>query len=247
MIRRILPFIVLGLGFFAIGLFGMEKELHSRPRVQSPSFDPETTTSATFPKYCPKYRMLQMGGLYLYYTLVYDTNCNSSYPVAYDTSNGSLQTGCNCDPDTCCFAAPVAFTRVLRNDSAADHIVDNNLKTHHTQRGINSDDPMEMHGKLDKFTNVTLEFKAAVDDGAGGVWWVKLGQFHSDDGSQHIDSYIGYEVAVDPIGSPDVPQTATVATAISGFDHIVTVSIKYAPDDPNARFNGEYQVVRADD
>jgi hypothetical protein len=195
------------------------------------------------------YRMLQMGGLYHYYTLEYDVDCSSSTPISYDTTDSSLARPCACNPDVCCFEKPVGFGGRYKFFSKGDHVPDNNTKTHHADKDIPHGDKMDKHGQtFSGFpckTKLNLEFTAKVDEGGGNVWWFRAGQFTCTPRFYDpMDVNVGYQVDEDP--TPDVDSGhVTVETPDPAFPFLKTVKVEYDSTDPKSIYNGRYQILLA--
>jgi hypothetical protein len=258
--RRILPLFIFTLGTAMLLVPDAADARHGHRRchrkccqnyeifTESPNY--EIYTDRTTVTDCPMYRMMQMGGLYNYYTLEYAAGCNgSSTPISYETEDGSIAVPCICGANTtCCFSSirgPRPFLTMLTPKGG--HKIDKNAKDHFVRKGWKAADSMTMHGQLDRGTTQVLEFVAPIDDGSGNVWWAKLGQFQYVNGSLTMPEFVGYEVDVDPTGSADVNKAYVTATAVSGFTYIVTVTVAIpaTPTDPNPVYNGVYQVTRA--
>jgi hypothetical protein len=240
--RRILPVFVLSLGLATVLVSDTAEARHHRCHKQRCC---AVCTAATFPKYCPKYRMLQMGGLYHYYTLEYDTDCNSSFPISYDTTDGNLNRPCDCSPDVCCFPKPVMLDGSYKKFSAGDHVPDNNAKSHKADAHIPPDDPMRMHGDVFLGTSTLREFTAVIDEGSGNIWWVRAGQFRCAPlfyPSMPVN--VGYEV--DDGTSPDVDSGHTsISPPDSDFPYLRTLTVTFPAGNPKAKYNGAYQILRA--
>jgi hypothetical protein len=256
--RRVIPLFFLILGTAAL-LHSQTAEARHGRRYRRRCQYYRACTVATQNYECLQYKMMQMGGIYHYYSLEYPlpAGCNGTpTAVSYDSTDGTLNTSCACfgaccltitrfrDGAQCATGSPVLRTHV----PVGPHGVPPH---YHGEAGVHAEDPMidpmNKHGKLEAGTTQDLygEFVVKVD--VHPPWWVKVGRFTYSDpaNARQMPLLVGYEVD-HPTGPADVTVPGTAVTPVSGFDYLNTLTIPAGVAGPHGeRRDGDYQVIRA--
>lgn len=250
--RRILPLLFLSVGFAMLLVSDTVEARHRRRCCRQDCY--QTCGQLRTYRYCPAYKMMQMGNIWHYYTMEYDAGtCNNGTPVSYDSTNSSLPT-CSC-PGNCCFDFEFAISQEVSatiNRTGVGHIPHGVPSSYKGDSNIRAEDPIENHSTIYEpaKTKKDTDGEFVVKIGAGGsAWWAKLGRFTYIDVDKGwaMQQLLGYEVN-QPSGTHDVAVPGNAAIKVPGFDHLWTLTIPANVTGPHGGVqSGNYQVIRAND